>query len=73
MGTGAAFGAWMSGWLRDTTGSYEAGLLFAAVMALLGLSQFWIIPALARGAHTTPLTASEKTAIRPLGDDPEES
>ena len=51
MGTGAALGAWMSGWLRDATGGYEAGLLFAAVMALLGLSQFWIVPALARGAH----------------------
>ena len=53
MGTGAAFGAWVSGWLRDATGSYEAGFLFAAVAALLGLSQFWFIPALARGGHAT--------------------
>jgi len=49
MGTGAACGAWVSGWLRDLTGGYEAGLLFAAVAALLGLAQFWIVPALARG------------------------
>lgn len=54
MGTGAACGAWVSGWLRDSTGGYEAGFLFAAVMALLGLSQFWLIPALARGAHPAP-------------------
>ena len=49
MGTGAACGAWVSGWLRDLTGGYEAGFLFAAVAALLGLSLFWLIPALARG------------------------
>jgi MFS family permease len=53
MGTGAAFGAWASGWLLDATGGYEAGLLFAAVAALLGLIQFWFIPALARGGHAT--------------------
>ncbi len=53
MGTGAAFGAWVSGWLRDATGGYEAGFLFAAVAALLGLSHFWFIPALAGGGHAT--------------------
>ena len=52
MGTGAAFGAWVSGWLRDTTGGYEAIFLFSAIAALLGLAQFWTIPALARGRHT---------------------
>lgn len=51
MGTGAASGAWISGWLRDATGGYEAGFLFAVIAALLGLSQFWMIPALARGTH----------------------
>jgi len=66
MGTGAALGAWMSGWLRDATGGYEAGLLFAAVMALLGLSQFWIVPALARGAHAGSPKVSE-SAHCPLG------
>jgi MFS family permease len=54
MGTGAAFGAWVSGWLRDVTGGYEAIFLFSAVAALLGLAQFWTIPALARGRHATP-------------------
>jgi MFS family permease len=68
MGTGAAFGAWGSGWLRDITGGYEAGFLFAAVTALLGLSQFWIIPALARGVHPASATASVNTAKLPLGD-----
>jgi MFS family permease len=53
MGTGAAFGAWVSGWLRDATGGYEAIFLFSAVTALLGLAQFWTIPALARGRHPT--------------------
>ena len=57
MGTGAAFGAWISGWLRDATGGYEAIFLFSTVSALLGLAQFWIIPALARGRH--PAVAGE--------------
>ena len=56
MGTGAACGAWSSGWLRDATGGYEAGFAFAAVMALLGLAQFWLIPALARGAHPAAIS-----------------
>ena len=68
MGTGAAFGAWASGWLRDTTGGYEAGFLFAAVTTLLGLSQFWIIPALARGVHPASATAPANTAKLPSGD-----
>jgi MFS family permease len=63
MGTGAAFGAWVSGWLRDTTGGYEAIFLFSAIAALLGLAQFWTIPALARGGH----------AARHEKDDGEES
>jgi MFS family permease len=48
MGVGAALGSWISGLLRDATGGYEAGFAFAAVAALLGLSQFWLVPALAR-------------------------
>ena len=61
MGTGAACGAWVSGWLRDATGGYEAGFLFAVVMTLLGLSQFWLVPALARGERPVkgPLAADE--------------
>lgn len=51
MGTGAAFGAWASGWLRDATGGYEAIFLFSSVTAALGLAQFWLVPALARGRH----------------------
>ncbi|MDX1433053.1 MAG: MFS transporter [Gammaproteobacteria bacterium] len=48
MGLGAGLGAWVSGWLRDLTGGYQAGFAFSAVAALLGLAQFWIIPALSR-------------------------
>ncbi len=46
MGVGAAIGSWMSGVLHDLTGGYEAGFVFAAVCALLGLAQFWWVPAL---------------------------
>ena len=51
MGTGAACGAWIGGWLRDATGGYGAGFLFAVTALTLGLMQFWVVPALARGAH----------------------
>jgi MFS family permease len=57
MGTGAACGAWIGGWLRDATGGYGAGFLFAVTALLLGLIQFWVIPALARGRHPPGLQA----------------
>ena len=49
MGLGASVGSWLSGLLFDLTGGYAAVFAFSAVAALLGLAQFWLVPALATG------------------------
>jgi len=49
MGLGASIGSWISGLLFDLTGDYAAVFVFSAVAALLGLAQFWLVPALATG------------------------
>lgn len=49
LGLGGAFGAWIAGWLYEVTGSYSAGFATAAAASLIGMSMFWIIPALKFG------------------------
>ena len=49
MGLGASIGSWVSGLLFDLTGDYAAVFAFSAVTAVLGLAQFWLVPALATG------------------------
>ncbi len=51
LGLGGAFGAWVAGWLYETTGGYSAGLLVAAAASMIGISIFWLIPALERGVR----------------------
>ena len=46
LGLGGAFGAWVSGWLFDITGGYEAGLLVAISASVIGIATFWLIPEL---------------------------
>ncbi len=56
-GCGAAFGAFMAGFLFDVTGSYNTGFVMSIIFALLGLSMFWVIPAIRHGSrrpHPTP-------------------
>ncbi len=48
-GCGAAFGAFMAGFLFDLTGGYNAGFIMSIAFALLGLSMFWFIPAIRHG------------------------
>jgi MFS family permease len=40
---GGAAGAWIAGWLFDTTGSYALALPIAAAMALLAPGLLWIV------------------------------
>ena len=53
MGVGAGMGSWISGLLYDVTGGYVACFAFGAVMAVFGLAQFWLVPALAFGRRKT--------------------
>lgn len=46
LGLGAGLGSWLSGLMHDLTGDYVAGFSLAALATLLGLIQFWIVPAL---------------------------
>lgn len=46
LGLGGAFGAWVSGWLFDVTGDYNAGLVVAMLASVIGMSMFWLLPAL---------------------------
>lgn len=48
MGLGAGTGSWLSGALFDLTGGYGAGFTAAFISACLGLSQFWLNPALSK-------------------------
>lgn len=49
LGLGGAFGAWVAGWLYESTGGYLSTYLFTMVMCLTGISLFWVIPEMARG------------------------
>lgn len=53
MGVGAGMGSWISGMLYDVTSGYVACFAFGAVMAVFGLAQFWLVPALASGRRET--------------------
>lgn len=53
MGVGAGMGSWISGMLYDVTGGYVACFAFSAIMAVFGLAQFWLVPALASGRRET--------------------
>ena len=48
-GCGAAIGAVMAGFLYDITGGYNAGFLISLTFALIGLSMFWVVPAIRYG------------------------
>lgn len=48
MGIGAGIGALVSGILHDLTGGYVATFIFAFCAGLIGVAQFWLIPALRR-------------------------
>jgi MFS family permease len=48
-GCGAAIGAVMAGFLYDITGGYNAGFLISLTFALIGLSMFWVVPAIRHG------------------------
>ncbi len=48
-GCGAALGAFMAGYLFDLTGSYNAGFMMSLFFAVLGLSMFWLVPAIRHG------------------------
>jgi len=58
---------------RVATGRYEAIFLFPAVTALLGLAQFWTIPALARGRHKAAAGRGAAASAEDGKDDREES
>lgn len=51
LGLGAALGSWLSGYLYDLTGSYDAAFVVSLVASLAGASQFWISRPLATGVH----------------------
>ena len=48
-GCGAALGAFIAGFLYDTTGGYNTGFLISLTFALIGLSMFWVVPAIRHG------------------------
>ena len=48
-GCGAAIGAVIAGFLYDITGGYNAGFLISLTFALIGLSMFWVVPAIRHG------------------------
>ena len=45
-GCGAAIGALMAGLLFDITGNYNTGFILSLIFALIGLSMFWLVPAI---------------------------
>ena len=47
MGVGAAVASWLSGWLHDLTGAYNASFGLAIFAAALGILLFWSVPELA--------------------------
>lgn len=48
-GCGAAFGAFMAGYLYDLTGGYNTGFGMSLAFALLGLATFWLVPTIRQG------------------------
>ena len=48
-GCGAALGAFIAGFLYDTTGGYNTGFVISLTFALIGLSMFWVVPAIRHG------------------------
>jgi MFS family permease len=45
-GCGAALGAFIAGFLYDTTGGYNTSFAVSLIFASLGLSMFWLVPAI---------------------------
>ena len=45
-GCGAALGAFIAGFLYDATGDYNTSFVVSLIFALLGLSMFWLVPAI---------------------------
>lgn len=48
MGFGGGLGAYFGGFWHDATGGYEAGMIFAFVMVMLGSLPFILVPAMAK-------------------------
>ncbi len=51
-GCGAALGAFLAGYLYDITGNYNIGFLVSFCFACLGLSMFWLVPAIRHGERS---------------------
>jgi MFS family permease len=61
-GCGAALGAFLAGFLYDITGSYNTGFAVSLAFALVGLSVFWLVPAIRHAkapADAAPYTSAE--------------
>ncbi len=48
-GCGAAIGAFMAGFLYDVTDGYDTGFVVSLTFAMIGLSMFWVVPAIRYG------------------------
>ncbi len=48
-GCGAALGAFLAGFLYDVTGGYNTGFAVSYIFSLIGLSVFWLVPAIRHG------------------------
>ncbi len=57
-GLGAATGGILSGFLRDTTGGYDAVFMASIIACVLGLMPYWLLHTLAHGAWPSGKDAS---------------
>lgn len=60
-GFGGATGAFMAGYLYDVTGSYNTGFIVGVLFALLGMSMFWLVPAIRYGIRRAPPPPADDT------------
>ena len=61
-GCGAALGAIIAGFLYDATGGYNTGFVVSLIFALVGLSMFWLVPAI---RYSRPHAQSKQTSALP--------
>jgi cyanate permease len=60
-GIGGAIGAWMTGFLRDTTGGYTASLLLASCACMAAATLCWL--AAPRKVRLVPGIASRRRPV----------
>jgi MFS family permease len=53
-GLGAALGSWASGYLHDVTGGYVASFALGITGSVIGLTSFWLLPALGERGVSGP-------------------